>query len=102
VVLSSIDKALGGEALAGKKTLLSIVAYIVLQLLTIKTGDGTGIVDAGSTTYGVMQSLIVGFGGLGLLSKVDRMVQALALIAAKPTPAALTIPPRTPPIQTPL
>jgi peptidoglycan hydrolase-like protein with peptidoglycan-binding domain len=32
-ILSSIDKVLGGEALVGKKTALSVIAYVVLAIL---------------------------------------------------------------------
>lgn len=43
-VLSDVDKALGGEALAGKKTLIGIIAYVILAILqaTGQVGTATG------------------------------------------------------------
>jgi hypothetical protein len=36
------------------------------------------------TTGSVLTTLIASFGGLGVLAKVDRVVQMLGIIAAKP------------------
>jgi len=85
-VLSPIDKMLGGEALAGKKTLIAVIAYVILQLMTIKTGSGESLVDPNSITHSVFTILIASFGGLGLLAKVDRVVQLLELAASKAPP----------------
>lgn len=103
-VLSPIDKMLGGEMLAGKKTLLAVLAYVVLAILqaTDVVGTATGVpapppgtVVAPGTVVGTMTAtgqilttLIAAFGGLGVVSKVDRVVQLLGLISAK-TPTLL-------------
>jgi uncharacterized protein (TIGR02594 family) len=79
-VMSPIDKVLGGEALQGKKTPLAILAYAILAIMqTLDPANGpTG------TTGSVLTTLIASFGGLGVLAKVDRVVQMLGIIAAKP------------------
>ena len=78
-ILSPIDKVLGGEALAGKKTALSIVAYVVLAIL-----KAAGVVGAATPTGQIITILITAFGALGGVAKVDRVIQALGVIAAKP------------------
>jgi hypothetical protein len=78
-ILSPIDKALGGEALAGKKTALSVVAYAVLAIL-----KAVGVVGAATPTGQIITILITAFGALGGVSKVDRVIQAVGAIAAKP------------------
>ena len=78
-ILSPIDKALGGEALAGKKTALSVVAYVVLAIL-----KAAGVVGAATPAGQIMTILITAFGALGGVAKIDRAVQALGVIAAKP------------------
>jgi lysozyme family protein/peptidoglycan hydrolase-like protein with peptidoglycan-binding domain len=78
-ILSPIDKALGGEALAGKKTALSVVAYVVLAIL-----KAAGVVGAATPAGQIMTILITAFGALGGVAKVDRMIQSLGVIAAKP------------------
>jgi peptidoglycan hydrolase-like protein with peptidoglycan-binding domain len=78
-ILSPIDKALGGEALAGKKTALSVVAYVVLALL-----KAAGVVGAATPAGQIMTILITAFGALGGVAKVDRVIQSLGVIAAKP------------------
>lgn len=78
-ILSPIDNILGGEALAGKKTALSVVAYVVLSLL--KVG---GVVGAATPAGQIMTILIAAFGTLGGVAKVDRAIQSLGVIAAKP------------------
>ncbi|MEZ5822488.1 MAG: peptidoglycan-binding protein [Bradyrhizobium sp.] len=78
-ILSPIDNILGGEALAGKKTALSVVAYVVLSLL--KVG---GVVGAATPAGQIMTILIAAFGTLGGVAKVDRVIQSLGVIAAKP------------------
>jgi lysozyme family protein len=77
-ILSPIDKLLGGEALAGKKTALSIVAYAVLAIL-----QAVGVVGAATPAGQILTVVIAAFGALGGISKVDRVIQALAMIAAK-------------------
>jgi lysozyme family protein/peptidoglycan hydrolase-like protein with peptidoglycan-binding domain len=78
-ILSPIDKALGGEALAGKKTALSVVAYVVLAIL-----KAAGVVGAATPAGQIMTILITAFGALGGVAKVDRVIQSLGVIAAKP------------------
>lgn len=78
VILSPIDKMLGGEALAGKKTALAIVAYAVMAIL-----QAVGVVGAGTPAGIIINTIIAAFGGLGGLSKIDRVIQTLGIIAAK-------------------
>ena len=78
VILSPIDKALGGQALAGKKTALAIVAYAVMAIL-----QAVGVVGAGTPAGIIINTIIAAFGALGGLSKVDRVIQALGVIATK-------------------
>jgi lysozyme family protein/peptidoglycan hydrolase-like protein with peptidoglycan-binding domain len=77
-ILSPIDKMLGGQALAGKKTALAVVAYAGLAIL-----QAVGVVGAATPAGQIMTVLITAFGALGGISKVDRVVQALGIIAAK-------------------
>jgi len=77
-ILSGIDKALGGEALAGKKTALSVVAYAVLAIL-----KAVGVVGAATPTGQILTLAVTAFGALGGISKVDRVIQALGAIAVK-------------------
>ena len=78
VFLSPIDKALGGQALAGKKTALAIVAYAIMAIL-----QAVGVVGAGTPAGIIINTIIAAFGALGGLSKVDRVIQALGAIATK-------------------
>ncbi len=78
VILSPIDKMLGGNALAGKKTALAIVAYAVMAIL-----QAVGVVGAGTPAGIIINTIIAAFGGLGGLSKIDRVIQTLGTIAAK-------------------
>lgn len=82
-VLSAIDKVLGGEALAGKKTLLSVVAYAVLSILQAVGVAGTATGTTATPTGQILTTLIGAFGALGGLSKIDRVVQVLGIIAGK-------------------
>jgi lysozyme family protein len=77
-ILSPIDNMLGGQALVGKKTALSVVAYAGLAIL-----QAVGVVGAATPAGQIMTVLITAFGALGGISKVDRVVQALGIIAAK-------------------
>ena len=79
-VMSPIDKLLGGEAMMGKKTPLAILAYVIMAIVQAVDPANT----TGGTTSSVLTTLIGAFGGLGVLSKVDRVVQMLGIIAAKP------------------
>lgn len=84
-ILSPIDKMLGGEALVGKKTALSIVAYVILAIF--KAVPLTAQVVGSATPAGqILTVLIMAFGGLGGLAKIDRMIKALGIIAARAPP----------------
>ncbi|MFO1110154.1 MAG: TIGR02594 family protein [Bradyrhizobium sp.] len=83
-VMSPIDKVLGGEALQGKKTPLAILAYAVLAILQSVDVAGTATGATATPTGQILTTLIGAFGGLGVLSKVDRVVQMMGIIAAKP------------------
>ncbi|UPJ27807.1 peptidoglycan-binding protein [Bradyrhizobium sp. CW1] len=78
-ILSPIDKALGGETLVGKKTALSVVAYVVLAIL-----KAVGVVGVATPTGQILTILITAFGALGGTAKIDRAIQAFGIIAAKP------------------
>ena len=82
-MLSPIDRALGGEALAGKKTPLAVLAYTVLAILQSVDVAGTATGATATPTGQILTTLIGAFGGLGVLGKVDRVVHMLGLIAAK-------------------
>ncbi len=83
-VMSPIDKLLGGEALQGKKTPLAILAYVVLAILQSVDVAGTATGATATPTGQILTTLIGAFGGLGVLSKFDRVVQMMGIIAAKP------------------
>ena len=83
-ILSPIDNALGGEILTGKKTALAILAYVVLAIFQAMGVAGTATGADATTTGQILTTLIAAFGGLGLTSKVDRVVQMLSLIAGNP------------------
>ncbi len=84
-VLSAIDKVLGGEALAGKKTMLSVVAYVILAILQAVGVAGTATGATATPTGSILTTLIGAFGALGGLSKIDRVVQSLGMIASQVT-----------------
>jgi uncharacterized protein (TIGR02594 family) len=93
-ILSPIDKALGGQALVGLKTPLAILAYAGLWILQAVGTVGPATGDNATTTAQVLSAVIAAFGGLGITSKIDRGVQALAAAAAAvqklPAPPAAT------------
>jgi hypothetical protein len=77
-ILSPIDKMLGGQALVGKKTALSVVAYVVLAIL-----QTAGVIGVATPAGQILTVLITAFGALGGVSKIDRVIQELGIIAAK-------------------
>lgn len=87
-VMSPIDKLLGGESMVGKKTALSIIAYAIMavlqgaQIVPTPPDPGTAATTAQSTVE-ILNTLIVAFGGLGLLGKVDRAINLVGLAAAE-------------------
>jgi hypothetical protein len=86
-VLSPIDNLLGGQALAGKKTALAVLAYVVLAIFEALGISGTATGPTATPTGEILTTLIAAFGGLGGIAKIDRAVQTLGLIATRP-PAA--------------
>jgi uncharacterized protein (TIGR02594 family) len=80
-VLSIIDQIFGGQSLVGMKTMLATVAYVILLILQAD-GWATGM------TGKVLTYLIVGFGGLGVTAKVDRLIQTVAQIAKQNSPTS--------------
>jgi uncharacterized protein (TIGR02594 family) len=86
-ILSPIDSWMGGQALAGKKTALAVLGYTVLSVLQAVGVAGTATGTTATTTGQILTTLIAAFGGLGGLAKIDRVVQSMGIIAARP-PAA--------------
>ncbi len=82
-VLSPIDQVLGGEALAGKKTLLAVVAYVILSILQATNVAGTATGPTATPTGEILTTLIGAFGGLGVFAKFDRVVKLMGIIAGK-------------------
>lgn len=78
VIMSPIDNMLGGQALTGKKTALAIVAYAAMAIL-----QAAGVVGSATPAGMIINTIIAAFGGLGALSKIDRVIQTLGIIAAK-------------------
>src|SRR5262249_33086094 len=83
LVLSPIDSWLGGQALAGKKTGLAILAYAVMAILQAAGVAGTATGTTATPTGQILTALIAAFGSLGVLAKVDRGTQMLGLLAGK-------------------
>jgi hypothetical protein len=77
-ILSPIDNVLGGQAFAGKKTAMAVVAYAGLAIL-----QAVGVVGVATPAGQIATALITAFGALGGISKVDRVVQAFGIIATK-------------------
>lgn len=78
-ILSPIDKIFGGDALVGKKTMLAVIAYVVLAIL-----QAVGVIGVATPAGQILTILTTAFGALGGLAKFDRIVQALGAIAVKP------------------
>jgi hypothetical protein len=87
-LMSPIDNALGGETLTGTKTMLSVLAYALLSILQAVDVAGTATGPDATTTGQILTTLIAAFGGLGLTSKFDRLIQAIGMIAEKSQSAA--------------
>jgi hypothetical protein len=83
-VLSPIDNLLGGQALAGKKTALAVLAYAVLAIFEALGISGTATGATATPTGQILTTLIASFGGLGGIAKIDRVVKTLGVIAARP------------------
>jgi len=85
-ILTGIDKLVGGSTLAGNKTLIAILGF-ALQMVLQLSGAAPGI-GIGTSTGNVIATLLGAFGGLGLVSKADRVVQLLGMIANAQNPPA--------------
>jgi hypothetical protein len=77
VILSPIDKLLGGQTLVGSKTMLGVIAYAVVTIL--KTA---GVLGAATPWGQILPVLSIALPLLGGLAKVDRMTLSLGTIAA--------------------
>lgn len=75
--LSVIDQIFGGQALAGKKTLLAVIAYVIVAILQATGVMGTATGDTATPTGQILTTLIGAFAALGGAAKVDRLTQAL-------------------------
>ena len=76
-VLSSIDKMIGGEALVGYKMMFGVIGYVIVAIL-----KAAGVLGAATPAGQILSVLTLAFTALGGLSKIDRMTQSLATIAA--------------------
>jgi peptidoglycan hydrolase-like protein with peptidoglycan-binding domain len=86
-VLSTIDQIFGGQALAGKKTMLAIFAYVILAILQAAGLAGTATGATATPTGEILTTLIAAFGALGGVAKIDRLSQVLGLIAGQTVPS---------------
>jgi hypothetical protein len=82
-VLSTIDKVFGGDALAGKKTLIAVIGYVILAILQATGVAGTAMGDTATPTGQILTALLGGLGVLGGAAKVDRLTQLVGLIAGQ-------------------
>jgi hypothetical protein len=76
VILSPIDKMFGGEALVGSKTMLGVIAYVIVAIL-----KATGVLGAATPAGEILSALSIAFTALGGVAKVDRLTQSLGAIA---------------------
>ena len=79
LIMSPIDKLLGGEAMMGSKTMIAIIGAVLMTILQV-----AGALTPGGAAASIITALLGGLGGLGGVAKIDRVVQALGLIAARP------------------
>ena len=67
--------------------MLAVIAYVILAILQATgvagTATGTGATPAGE----ILTTLIGAFGTLGGVAKIDRLTQAVGLIASQFTPS---------------
>jgi lysozyme family protein len=81
--LTTIDKLLGGDVLAGKKTLIAVIGYGIVGMLQIFGQVGPALGASATPTGQVLTLLLALLGGAGVASKADRVTQLLALLTAK-------------------
>jgi hypothetical protein len=79
--LSTIDKIFGGEALTGSKTMIGVLAYVLVTVL-----KAAGVLGAATPAGQILMVLSIAFSVLGGVAKIDRMTQFLGNIAASNTP----------------
>ena len=65
--LTAIDKALGGSVMVGKKTLTAAGVYAATML-----AHKNGLLDISQSNYDTVVQLIGLYGGLGVISKMER------------------------------
>jgi hypothetical protein len=80
-ILSPVDKALGGEAMVGLKTPLSILGFAAMWIMQAFGAVGTATGDKATTTGQVLTALLAAFGGLGVTGKFDRAIKAITIVA---------------------
>lgn len=78
--LSTIDKIFGGEALTGSKTMIGVLAYVLVTVL-----KAAGVLGAATPAGQILTVLSIAFSVLGGVAKIDRMTQSLGSIAASNT-----------------
>jgi hypothetical protein len=83
VLLTPIDQLIGGTSLMGSKTTLAVVGYTLMSVLQAVGVLGTATGTAATPTGLVLTLLAGALGSAGLLSKGDRAIRLLGLIAAK-------------------
>ncbi len=71
--MTAIDTALGGQYLVGKKTLIAGFAFAALTLFKQFNPEALGTDPA--AMYDMLTKLIATFGGLGALSKIERLFE---------------------------
>jgi hypothetical protein len=76
VILSPIDQIFGGEALVGSKTMLGVIAYVIVAIL-----KATGVLGAATPAGQILSVLSIAFTVLGGLAKVDRVTQSVGALA---------------------
>jgi hypothetical protein len=82
-LLTPIDKLIGGSTLLGSKSTIAVVGYTLMSVLQSVGVLGTAAGVAATPTGLVLTLLAGGLGGAGLLSKGDRAIKLLGMIAAK-------------------
>lgn len=65
--MTTIDRALGGEIMTGKKTLISVAAAVAAFVL-----KENGFLNLGEEAFNSIMAILAGYGGLGALSKIER------------------------------
>jgi uncharacterized protein (TIGR02594 family) len=83
--LSIIDQIFGGQALAGKKTMLAVIAYVILAILQATGVAGTATGTTATPAGEILTTLIAAFGVLGGAAKIDRLTQTLGQVVNQST-----------------